>query len=147
MSEKRNQEAADEALAPAQGLARTLGDSDDWTLTAWAVDGSCACLAGHGDAGLGALRRVAAIRRKNAVANDWHAAVANVQVGSCPVALQRYAEAEPVLLKSVTALEASRGSPSDRTQAGYLALRDLYANTGRAAESAAWQTQMSAGQP
>ncbi len=35
LSQKRYHEAAAEALPAAQGLARTLGDSDDWTLMAW----------------------------------------------------------------------------------------------------------------
>ena len=47
----------------------------------------------------------------------------------------RYAEAEPLLLQSVPELEGTRGVKSDRTQSGYRALRDLYANTGRAAAS------------
>jgi tetratricopeptide (TPR) repeat protein len=142
LSQKRYQDAADEALPAAQGLSRTLGDSDDWTLTAWSVYGTSACLAGHGDEGLAALRKVAAVRVTQRIADDWREVSARVQIGSCLVALGRYADAEPLLQQSVPILEALRGPTSERTQAGFRALRDLYANTGRLSEAAVLQKKM-----
>ena len=142
MSQKRYQEAAEEALPAAQGLSHTLGEGDDWTLTAWSVYGTSACLAGRGDEGLEALRNVAAIRAKQRTADDWREVSARVQIGSCLVALRRYADAEPLLLQSVPALESLRDPASERTQSGYRALRDLYANTGRAAEAATWEKKI-----
>ena len=66
----------------------------------------------------------------------------DVQIGTCLVSLQRYAEAEPLLLKSVALLESERGTSFDHTQTGYRAMRDLYAGSGRAAEAAKWQAKM-----
>ena len=37
MSQGRYQEAADMALPAAQGLSRTAGENDSWTLTAWGL--------------------------------------------------------------------------------------------------------------
>ncbi len=90
---------------------------------------------------------VAAVRRKQAVADDWREASARVQLGSCLVALRRYADAEPVLLQAVPALEALRGATSERNQAGFRALRDLYANTGRAADAALVQNKIQPAKP
>jgi len=142
LSQKRYQEAADEALPAAQGLSRTLGDDDSWTLTAWGVYGISACLAGHGDAGLEALRRVAVIRAKQPIENHWRTMVTDVQIGTCLIASRRFAEAEPLLLGAVAALERERGVHNDHTQAGYRALRDLYANSGRQLESDVWQKKI-----
>ena len=136
LSQRRYREAALEALPAAEGLARTLGERDDWTLTAWAVYGTSACLAEQGDAGLAVLRKVAAARLAQHVANDWREASARVQIGNCLVALGRYQEAEPMLVRAVADLEALRGPASERTQAGFRGLRDLYANTGRPAVAA-----------
>ncbi len=142
LTQRRYQDAADEALPAAQGLSRTLGDEDGWTLTAWGVYGISACLAGQGEAGLTALRKVATLRAKQQLANDWRAMSTNVEIGTCLIELRRYAEAEPLLLQSVPELERMRGANSDRTQSGYRALRDLYANTGRAADSELWQKKL-----
>jgi tetratricopeptide (TPR) repeat protein len=136
LRQKRYAEAAAEALPAAQGMTRAEGDSHDWTQTAWETYGTAACLAGQGDPGLAALRRVAAFRRTGADANNWRTQLTDVHIGECLVTLKRYTEAEPLLLKAVAALEATRGAKHDNTQTGYRALRDLYAATGRSAEAA-----------
>jgi hypothetical protein len=65
-----------------------------------------------------------------------------VQIGTCLVALHRYAEAEPLLLRSAPILEKDRGARFDRTQAAYKALGELYANTGKPAQAAEWQSKL-----
>jgi hypothetical protein len=62
-----------------------------------------------------------------------------VQLGTCLFARGNDAEADPLLLNAVKVLEGFRGTGYDHTQAGYRALRDLYAHTGRPAEAAPWQ--------
>ena len=142
MSQGRYQEAADEALAAAQGLSRTLGDKDGWTQTAWGVYGLSACLAGRADEGLEALRRVAVLREAGAGADHWRVSSTHVQIGTCLIAAHRYAEAEPLLIHAAGILEKNRGPHFDRTQAAYKALHDLYSQTGRAAEAGEWQAKL-----
>jgi tetratricopeptide (TPR) repeat protein len=142
LTQKRYHEAAVEALPAAEGMSRAVGDDHDWTQTAWGVYGVAACLGGHREAGVTALRRVVMLRRNGTNANNWRTSISEVQLGICLVALGDDAEAEPLLLNAVKALEGFRGTSYDHTQAGYRALRDLYANTGRAAEAALWQKQI-----
>jgi len=142
LSQKRYQEAADEALAAANGLSRTAGDEYAWTLTAWNIYGSAMCFAGKGEAGLVALHRVEAVRERTSGPNSWGLMSTRVHIGACLVALGRYAQAEPVLQQAVAVLERDRGASFDRTQAGYRALRDLYAATGRAEQAAVWQKKL-----
>lgn len=142
MSQGRYQEAADEALAAAHGLARTLGESDGWTETAWGIYGLSSCLAGHAEDGLTALRRVAESRARSSAADNWRLDSTEVHIGTCLVAHRRFAEAEPILLRAARALEASRGVRFDRTQAAYRALRDLYAGSDRPAQAAEWGAKL-----
>jgi serine/threonine-protein kinase len=142
MSQGRYQEAADVALPAAQGLSRTAGENDAWTLTAWGVYGISACLSGHGEEGLTAMRRVAAARARVGGSGSWGVASTQVQIGTCLVALHRYAEAEPLLLRSAPILEKDRGARFDRTQAAYKALGELYANTGKPEQAAEWQSKL-----
>ena len=142
MSQGRYQEAADVALPAAQGLSRTAGENDSWTLTAWGVYGISACLSGHGEEGLTAMRRVAAARARVGGSDSWGVASTQVQIGTCLVALHRYGEAEPLLLHSAPILEKDRGARFDRTQAAYKALGELYANTGKPAQAAEWQSKL-----
>ena len=86
--------------------------------------------------------RVAKLRRAGVDANNWRTQLTDVKIGICLVALKRYAEAEPLLLRSVQALEAARGASHDHTQAGYRALRDLYAATGRPDLAAEWEHKL-----
>jgi tetratricopeptide (TPR) repeat protein len=142
LTQKRYEEAAAEALPAAEGMSHAVGDDHDWTQTAWGVYGVAACLGSQSEAGLTALRRVAKLRRNSTTANNWRTSISDVQLGVCLVALGNDAEAEPLLLTAVKALEGFRGTSYDHTQAGYRALRDLYANTGRAAEAALWQKKI-----
>ncbi len=142
LTQKRYQEAAAEALPAAEGLSHAVGDDHDWTQTAWAVYGVAACLGDQGEAGLTALRRVARLRRNGTNANNWRSSISDVQLGTCLVALGNDAEAEPLLLNAVKVLAGSRGTSYDHTQAGYRALRDLYAHTGRPIEAALWQKEV-----
>lgn len=146
-TQQRYQEAADEALQAAAGLSGTVGEQSSWTDTAWGVYGISACLSGQGEEGLAALRRAVALRTKRTGADSWTTMSTNVHVGVCLVNLHRYDEAEPLLLKAVAILEKSRDKNLERTLTGYRALRDLYAQTGRADESAVWQRKMLPGRP
>ena len=142
LSQKRYQEAADQALEAARGLSATLGDQSSWTETAWGVFGIAACLAGHGDEGLAALHRVVTLRTVRTGADSWTTMNTNVQTGVCLVSLHRYPEAEPLLLHAVEILERSRGKNLEYTQSGYRALRDLYASTGRPDQALLWQRRL-----
>jgi tetratricopeptide (TPR) repeat protein len=146
-TQQRYQEAADEALQAASGLSGTVGEQSSWTDTAWGVYGISACLSGHGEEGLTALRRAVALRTKRTGADSWTTMNTNVHLGVCLVNLHRYDEAEPLLLKAVAILENSRDKNLERTLTGYRALRDLYAATGRGEESAVWQRKMLPGHP
>jgi tetratricopeptide (TPR) repeat protein len=142
LRQKRYAEAAETARPAAEGLSRVAGDGHDWTQTAWSYYGLAACLSGQGQEGLTVLHRVAALRREGPDANQWRKSISDVQLGTCLVLLKRFAEAEPLLLEAVASLQSVRGASYDHTQAGYLALRDLYANTGRETESAIWQKKI-----
>jgi tetratricopeptide (TPR) repeat protein len=142
MSPGRYQEAADLAKPAAEGLVRTAGADDGWTLTAWGVYGISACLSGHGEEGLAAMRSVAAARARVRGADSWNVASTHVQIGTCLVALHRYSEAEPLLLRSAALLEKDRGVSFDRTQAAYKALAELYANSGKPEQAAEWRNKL-----
>jgi len=147
LRQRRYSEAMATALPAAQGLSTFAGDEHQWTLTAWGVYGVAACLSGHGEEGLKALRRVAVLRRSGADATDWRKQITDVKIGTCLVAMHQYEEAEPLLLTTVASLEAGRGARYISTQDGYRALQDLYAGLGRPQESAKWQSKiLSAGQ-
>jgi tetratricopeptide (TPR) repeat protein/predicted Ser/Thr protein kinase len=146
-TQQRYQEAADEALQAAVGLSGTVGEQSSWTDTAWGVYGISACLSGQGEAGLAALRRAVTLRAKRTGSDSWTTMSTSVHLGVCLVRLHRYDEAEPLLLKAVAILENSRDKNLERTLTGYRALRDLYAQTGRAEESAIWQRKMLPGHP
>jgi hypothetical protein len=123
-------------------LSAAAGDEHQWTLTAWGVYGVAACLGGHGEEGLKALRRVAVLRRAGADATDWRSQITDVKIGTCLVAMHQYGEAEPLLLSTVASLEAGRGARYVSTQDGYRALKNLYAGLGRPEESAKWQSKI-----
>jgi hypothetical protein len=91
---------------------------------------------------LTALRRLDARRLANSGANDPRKLSIDVRIGTCLVALHRYAEAEPLLLATVAALENARGVKVYSTRGGYEALRDLYAQRGRTADAQRWQTKL-----
>jgi tetratricopeptide (TPR) repeat protein len=140
--QKRYHEAAAEALAALEAINRVAKDEERWAAYGWRYYGMAACLDGQSEAGLTALRRAQELEARQLSATDVHRLYTNVSLGRCLVALQRYAEAEPLLLESVPALVAASSTRSDRTQDGYRALRDLYAATGRTAEAAQWQSKL-----
>lgn len=137
MAQHRYAEAAQEALPAAQGLSQILGDQNSWTQVALGVYGLSACRSGQGDKGLSALRKVADIRQQSR--EPWLLASTNVQIGACLVALQRYDEAEPLLLTSLAVLESKKDKWAGRAEAAYEALRDLCTATGRGEDAAHWQ--------
>jgi tetratricopeptide (TPR) repeat protein len=138
----RYSEAAAIALSAAQGLTRAVGEDHPYTMTAWAMYGIAACLDGRGEEGIAALSRAEQLRRAHYGTDNWRTFSTQLYKGACLVAMHRDAEAEPMLLQAVAGLENSRGASFHRTQAGYQTLRDLYARTGRAAESTTWQAKI-----
>jgi tetratricopeptide (TPR) repeat protein len=142
LKQQRYAEAMAIALPAAQGMSAVAGEEHQWTQSAWGVYGVAACLSGHGEEGLAALRRVAVQRRSGADATDWRKQITDVQIGQCLVAMRRYEEAEPLLLTTVAALESGRGRGYVSTQDGYKALRDLYEALDRPQESAKWQAKL-----
>jgi len=138
----RYSEAAAVALPAAQGLTRAVGEDHPFTMAAWSMYGISACFDGQGETGLAALTRAEALRRAHYGADNWRTYSTQLNMGTCLVAMKRDAEAEPLLLRAVAGLESTRGASFHRTQAGYLALRDLYARMGRTAESNQWQVKI-----
>jgi eukaryotic-like serine/threonine-protein kinase len=138
----RDAEAADVSRPVAETLARTLGSDNPWTLATWGVYGNAACRSGQGEEGLQALRRVQESRIKVYGATDWHTLSTDLSIGNCVAAMQRYAEAEPMLLNTVAALEKERGPNFHRTQSGYQSLVDLYVASGRSADAERWKGKL-----
>lgn len=123
--------AADIAHDAATGLESLLGADNLYALSSWQTYGTAACLSHEEEAGLAVLRRVAAAQRRLLPSNDYRVSAAAAALGSCLVRMQRYAEAEAVLLAAATGLESARGPRFRHTQTAYASLRDLYAATGR----------------
>jgi tetratricopeptide (TPR) repeat protein len=138
----RDTEAAVVNRSVAEALTRTLGSENPWTLAAWSAYGNAACRSGLGTDGLLALRRVQDSRNKVYGIGDWHTLSTVLSIGNCLTAMQRYAEAEPLLLHAVSALEKERGASFHRTQSGYQSLVDLYAALGRGDDAARWKSKL-----
>jgi len=132
----RYTEAAATIRRAAEALERVVGANHRYTLSAWGSYAMAACHTTEAAAGLAAAEHVLETRSKLLPAADWHIASARGEVGLCLAGLRRYAEAEPVLLQAVAALEAARGPGFFHTQKAYGTLRDLYAATGRPADAA-----------
>lgn len=140
--QQRYVEAVAIGLPAADGLSHALGEDHAWTLTALGVYGAAACHTEQANQGLAALQRVGSIRAHKLGADNWRTLSTSVQIGTCLVALNRYAQAEPILLQAVPKLEKDRGSQFDRTQEGYRSLGELYAATGRAQDAALWRSKL-----
>lgn len=138
----RDAEAAQIALGSARALDATLGSDNWYALYAWQQYGLASCNSGHGTDGLSALQRVQAARRRLLPATHRLIYSTEVDVGLCLTRLQRFAEAEPVLLDAASGLEKSRGSDYRRTQEAYAALRDLYAAANRPVDSRRWAERL-----
>jgi eukaryotic-like serine/threonine-protein kinase len=139
---RRNAEAATLAETTARQLDALLGPENHYSLSAWQTYAVASCNEGHLEAGMDAMQRVQAVRARTLPAGDRLIAVANLGFGECLFRARRYPEAEATLLQAAGDLEKSRGSAYRRTQEAYRTLRDLYAESGRAAESARWAARV-----
>jgi eukaryotic-like serine/threonine-protein kinase len=138
----RYAEAAAIGLPAASALEEVLGLEHPVTLNAWQAYGNAACHAGQIDEGLKALRRSQEQRAKNLGPNAWQTLSIDAAIGFCLMALNQYAEAEPILLAATQGLEASRGDDFYVTQAALADLRNLYADSGNAANAARWAAKV-----
>ena len=138
----RDREASEVARQAAEGLERSVGAQHAWTLGAWGTYGASACRAEHSSQGLAALQHVEQSRLTLYGADDWHTISTRVAIGTCLSEMQRYADAEPLLLQAAADMERVRGPHFHRTQAAYQALRDLYAAEGRAEEASRWSQRI-----
>jgi serine/threonine protein kinase len=138
----RYQQATETALPAANGLESTLGPEHWVTADAWQVYGNAACHAGQTTAGLAALRRSEAEKEKRLGANAWPTLENNADIGSCLKLMQRFDEAEPVLVSAVEGLTASRGENFYLTQAAIAELRDLYSDRGDRTKAALWTAKL-----
>ncbi len=77
------------------------------------------------------LHEALEIRRKTLPSGDWRIAEAGSVFGGCLVALQRYDQAEPLLLESYTILKAKRGERNRLTQETVKRLVALYEAWGK----------------
>ncbi len=123
--------------ATAESLEKVLGTEHRYTTGTWADYARASCSGPDPAAGMAAAQRVADIRARTLPAGDWHLAGAQANIGFCLAHLHRYAEAETILRKAATDLEAGRGAGFYTTQFAYKALRDLYLATGRISEARA----------
>ena len=135
-------EAAAIGLPAASALEEALGLKHPATLNAWQAYGNAACHAGQTDEGLKALRRSQEPRAKMLGPNAWQTLSITEAIGSCLTVLHQYAEAEPILLAATQGLEASRGDDFYVTQAAFVDLRNLYADSGDAASAAHWAAKI-----
>lgn len=141
--QRRFPEAAAAAQAAAISLERVVGPEHPLTASAWQAYGSAQCHDNQAKEGLDALRRAEAVRAKRFTPKGWQTLTTRASIGSCLLALRRYAEAAPELLAAATGLEASGRSQYFATQAAYADLRDLYAATGDTTASVHWGGKIS----
>jgi serine/threonine-protein kinase len=129
-------EAEQLTRAAATGLDRVQGPDSAYATSAWSDFSIAACSGADGAGGLEAARRVDAIRARSMPPGDWRRLAAQTDIGLCLVRLRRYREAEPILQKAATDLEAGRGVGFYTTQLAFKTLRELYQSTGRPFEAA-----------
>jgi tetratricopeptide (TPR) repeat protein len=135
-------EAAAIQRRSAEALDRAVGENHRYALRVWTGYASAACNTDEATEGLAAARRVADIHATMLPPDDWRIATIHGIIGMCLAHLRRYSEAEPVLLRAVADLEASRGTRFHQTQSTYETLRDLYAATGRPADAAVFSAKL-----
>jgi hypothetical protein len=88
------------------------------------------------------LRESVTIRRERLPSGDWRTANVESLLGGCLTALERYEEAEPLLLNSYRGFQAAREPPTKRVeQAGQRVLR-LYESWGKPDRAEAWRKQI-----
>jgi tetratricopeptide (TPR) repeat protein len=138
----RNAEAADIALPAAQLFESQFGPENNFTLLALNYYGVAACQSHQQAAGLTAMQRVAAARERLLPDTNRWLYIARIGVGMCLLDLQRYTEAEPMLLAAARGLEAVRGPHFHWTQVAFQALRDLYVATDRPSDAASWAAKL-----
>lgn len=138
----RYDESAAIQRSVAESLERTLGVEHRYTTATWSAYARAACHTDEAAAGLAAAERVAEIRARTYSPSDWRTAAIQGIVGLCLVHLQRYAQAEPMLLHVASQLEASHGPGFFNTQLAYGALRDMYAALGKPEQAAAFEAKI-----
>ena len=139
----KDAEAAATGLPVARSLEALLGADNLYALGAWHQYGVAACNSHQEDQGIAALRRVAAARQRIYPPGTWVIFSSQLGIGVCLFHMRQYAESEATLLAAVAGLEAARGASFNRTQDGYLALRDLYSAMGKTDAAAGWNAKLS----
>ena len=81
------------------------------------------------------LRECLEIRREALPEGHWLAANTESILGGCLTALERYAEAEPLLLESYPVIKAARGESHQRTLEAGQRVVDLYEAWGQPDEA------------
>ena len=139
---RRFAEASTTLRSAAMALDRALNPQHHYALGAWADYAAAACNNHEQQEGLSAAQRVLETRQKTLPAGDYHFASTRVIIGLCLTRMQRYAQAEPMLLQAVQQLEASRGAAFYHTQRGYATLSELYEALGRTDDAAAFKAKL-----
>jgi tetratricopeptide (TPR) repeat protein len=137
MQQQRYAEAIQILRPTAEAVERVVGANHRYSTSTWSDYAIASCSGPDPSDGLATAQRIAAIRIKTLAAGDWRLFSAQANIGFCLVRLQRYAEAEPILLKAAANLEASRGPAFFQTQKAYESLVELYSATGRTPEAEA----------
>jgi eukaryotic-like serine/threonine-protein kinase len=138
----RNYEASHIALDAARLFESQFGPDSNFTLLALTYYGVAACQSRQESAGLAAMQRVAAARKRLLPSTNRWNYIALTGVGMCLTNLHRYAEAEAMLLDAARGLESVRGPRFHWTQVAFKAVRDLYLLMGRPADAAAWTRKL-----
>jgi serine/threonine-protein kinase len=97
---------------------------------------------GNAQAGEPLLREALEIRRRTLAAGDWQTAETESFLGACQAALQRYEEAEPLLVESYATLKARRGDQDRRTRRTLQYLIDLYEAWGNPEKAAQYRAHL-----
>jgi len=139
---KKYSEAATVAMDTEGRVESQFGPDNNYVLMSLQFYGVATCASGDAAAGLEALQRVAAARKRLLPSTNRGNYQAMNGIGQCLIKLQRYAEAENVLLTSAHGLEAIRGPRFRPTQVAYGALRDLYLATNRPQDAALWASKL-----
>jgi predicted Ser/Thr protein kinase len=139
---ERNFEASHIALGAAKLFESQFGPDSNFTLLALTYYGVAACQSRQEVAGLAAMQRVAATRKRLLPSTNRWNYIAMTGVGMCLTGLHRYAQAEPTLLDAARGLESVRGPHFHWTQVAFRAVRDLYLLMGRPADAATWARKL-----
>src|SRR5439155_6240616 len=85
------------------------------------------------------LREAVRIRVQSLPADHYWVAMANSSLGECFTIQKKYAEAEPLLLRSYESLRLSQGADNPRTRLALRRLIAMYESSGKPEQAARYR--------